>query len=73
MTHAAPATAALRAIDVASAVKESLTQSQIVKNEVPVGAIAALTSFTNPDRATRCVPLILPATLARIGQNKLQA
>jgi hypothetical protein len=31
MTHAAPATTAPRAIDIASAVKESLTHSQIVK------------------------------------------
>ena len=33
MTHAAPAIAAPRAIDIASAVKESLTHSQIVKVE----------------------------------------
>jgi hypothetical protein len=31
MTHAAPATTAPRAIDIARAVKESLTHSQIVK------------------------------------------
>jgi len=50
MTHAAPATTALRAIDIANAVKESLTHSQIVKARIPVGAIAALAFLGNSDR-----------------------
>ena len=45
MTHAAPTRAAFRAIDIASAVKESLTNAQIIKAEAAVGAIATLAFF----------------------------